>query len=357
MKQPDISNYRLHNQGVSNRRFKTPFDVVKNLGAVQAQDYLGALWAIGLRMKNAKEADIEKAIIDRSIVRSWPMRGTLHFVPAQDLRWMLKLLTPRVFHRAAGIYKEAGLDAKMLLKSKKILSSALQDGKILTRNEMYETLGKSGISIADQRGLHILGYLAQEGLICFGPRKGKQQTFVLLDEWIPSSNMLTRDQSLARLALTYFTGHGPATIHDFSWWSGLTIAEVKEAIEMIGSQLQQERVDDVTYWMSGAANPVKPRDTLFLLPAYDEFLVAYKDRNAAFKPKNRDLLKTYRNAIFGPTIIHNGYITGTWNRSFMKNEVAIKIDLLKSYKSVQHQITIALNQYEKFVGMPARITF
>lgn len=207
----NIPFQRLSNQYLAKNRFADPGDVVAWFGAVQAQDYLGSLWGIGLRTIDACEGAVEKAIANRKIVRTWPMRGTLHFVPAADVRWMLKLLTPRVIARSAGRYRQLELDKRTFANSKKVFVRALEGGKQLTRTEMYKALEAAKISVAGQRGIHILGHLAQEGLICFGNRRAKQQTFVLLDEWVPENQSLNREEALAKLARCYFRSHGPAT--------------------------------------------------------------------------------------------------------------------------------------------------
>ena len=220
----DIAQRRLGNQSIAPAASLTPGEVVKRLGAVQAQDYLGALWALGLRMQRAVEADIEQAIANREIIRTWPMRGTLHFVAAEDVRWMLALLTPRILARAARRHQQLALDEATFARSETLFTNALENGRSLTRNQMMDVLEQAGISTKGQRGYHILGWAAQNGLICFGPRQGKQHTFVLLDEWLPSGKSLSREEALAELAHRYFTGHGPATIQDFIWWSGLPAA-------------------------------------------------------------------------------------------------------------------------------------
>src|SRR5687767_1355201 len=199
-----IIRLRLHNQQLAKQLLTNAGDVVSLLGAVQAQDYLGALWSVGQRMKKANEAEVEKAITAKTIVRTWPMRGTLHFASSRDVRWMLKYLTPRVFQRMKSVLRQAEIDSKTILKSKKLWTKALQCGNQLTRDEMYEVLERGKISTDNVRGLHLTGIAAQDGLICFGPRKGKQQTFVLLDEWLPSYPMLNKDEALGELALRYF---------------------------------------------------------------------------------------------------------------------------------------------------------
>jgi hypothetical protein len=357
MGQFDILRMRLHNQSISHHVFDTPSGVVKSLGAVQAQDYLGSLWAIGLRMKTSSESAIEKAIIDGTIVRSWPMRGTLHFVAAEDLRWMLNLLAPRVIQRCAGLYKQAELDKKVFSRCRNLFTTALSGGRQLSRSDLYAVLEKSGISTGNQRGLHILGHLAQEGLLCFGSRNGKQQTFVLTDEWIPATEMLSSDEALSRLAINYFKSHGPATMHDFAWWSGLTINEVKRAIQMVKSHLVQEVFNGQDYWMSIELGEVKSTPGVYLLPVYDEYMVAYKDRSAAMDQGHIEKIKRLGNGIFSAQVIVNGRIAGTWKRTFIKDGTSIQTSLFAPLsKSNDRALITAARHYGKFMSMPVSLS-
>ncbi len=246
----NIAQQRLGNQSIAPAALLTPGEVVKKLGAMQAQDYLGALWALGLRMQRAVEADIEQAIANREIIRTWPMRGTLHFVAPEDVRWMPALLAPRILAGAARRHKQLELDEATFAHSETLFINALRNGRSLTRSEMMDVLEQACISTKGQRGYHILWWAAQNGLICFGPRQGKQHTFVLLDEWLPNSKSLSREESLAELAHRYFTGHGPATIQDYIWWSGLPAADARAGLEMVKSQLTHEELDGQTYWFS-----------------------------------------------------------------------------------------------------------
>jgi hypothetical protein len=343
---------RLHHQQIASTTLTKPEEVVNWLGAVQAQDYLGSLWAIGLRMKQATEASVEQAIATRAIIRTWPMRGTLHFVSPADVRWMLNLLAPRVIARCAGLYKQAGLDKAAFAKSRKLLTKALQGGRQLTRNEMYEELEQGKISTTDQRGLHILGHLAMEGLLCLGTRKGKQQTFVLLDEWIPSSEIFDKDEALGNLTRRYFTGHGPATINDYAWWSGLTIADAKAGLEMVKAQLEYEVVDGNTYWTAQNKPVINPQSAAtYLLPAYDEYTVAYKDRSAVLNPVHAQLA---RNGIFNPVMISDGKVVGTWKRTINKDDVVIEAKHFDTpAKSNVYQK--AVENYARFIGMPVEL--
>ncbi len=346
-----IANLRLANQQLIQPRFTYPKDLVSWLGAVQAQDYAGSLWAIGLRIPGSNESMIETAIKNKEIVRTWPMRGTWHLVAAEDARWMLQLLTPRVFARAAGIHKLAGLDDAVFKKSKKVIIKALEDNQQLTRKELYERLEKAKIATDGQRGLHILGYWAQQSLICLGPHKGKQPCFVLLNEWLPQSKELKKEEALAALAERYFKSHGPATIHDFAWWSGLTITEAKRGLESIKENLQSETFDKQEYWMSKNASFEKTAPCLQLLPPFDEYLVAYKDRSAAFDEQHLPQIVKSGNGIFSPVIIINGRVAGTWKRSFVRDEVEITMEAFAHFTNAQ---TAALKrqvkQYEDFLG-------
>jgi hypothetical protein len=204
----EIMHQRLHNQLLTQQPFEKPADVVHWFGAMQGEDYKGALWALGLRLPKTTETDVERAVSKRTVVRTWPMRGTLHFVASEDVRWMLKLLTPRVIARSAGLYRKAGVDDAIFAQSRDVLIKALQGGKQLTRRAMFQVLEDNHISTTNQRGRHITVHLAQEGLICFGAREGKQLTFVLLEEWVPTAKTMERDEALAELTRRYFASHG-----------------------------------------------------------------------------------------------------------------------------------------------------
>jgi hypothetical protein len=357
MRLTSITNPRLYNQHITQPRLAEPDEIVRWLGAVQAQDYLGSLWGIGLRLKNINESEIEKAIENRKIVRSWPMRGTLHFVASEDLRWMLKFLTPRVIQRCAGLYRQAELDNKVFSKCNKLLSAALKGEQRLTRKEIYALWERARISTGGQRGLHILGHLAQTGLICFGPRKDRQQTFVLVDEWLPSSKMLQKDQAFAKLTLTYFQSHGPATIQDFSWWSGLTIAEATQAVTSLGSELVAEKLDNHTYYILPQGQQQKTSQHVFLLPNYDEYFVAYKDRSAALNPKVSKKITELGNGIFTSPIVINGLMAGYWKRSFVKDKVLIETNLIASTsRSASDAMEAAARRFGKFLKLPIEVS-
>ncbi|MEP7002542.1 MAG: winged helix DNA-binding domain-containing protein, partial [bacterium] len=247
---PDTPRLRLRAQHVVNPATSTPEAIVTHLGAVQAQDYPGALWSIALRLPHAKRVDVESAIQDRAIVRTWPMRGTLHFVPASDARWMLELMTPRVIKGAAGRHRQLELDDVAFRRSRTLVAKALKKEPILTRAEVFAVLNAGGVSTEGQRGIHILQRLCMECMLCQGPHAEKQPAFVLFDEWIRTSRVLDRDDALRTLAERFFVSHGPATIRDFVWWTGLKVSDAKIALHLAQSSLECVKTNDAEFWMA-----------------------------------------------------------------------------------------------------------
>lgn len=324
------------------------------LGAVQAQDYLGALWAVGLRTEGASEATVEQALADRRIVRTWPMRGTLHFLAAADVRWMTGLLAPRVVAGAASRMRGLDIDAGVLKRARKAVVKNLEGGRRLTRPGAYEVLEKAKIPAADQRGLHILWCLAHEGLLCFGPREGKQQTFVLLDEWLPPSpKEKTRDEALAELAQRYFRGHGPATVTDFAWWSGLNLTEARLAIRHAESQLGHETIGRTSYWFDRELPSKGRTNGAYALPAFDEILVGYADRSAALDPAFAR--KVIGGGIFSPSLVVGHRVVGTWRRRLERGAVRLSpLPFVPLPAPKQRAVDRAFRSYAAFLDLPRR---
>jgi hypothetical protein len=347
-----IASYRLANQLLLNPG-ATPLQVVKHMGAIQAQDYLASLWAIGIRMHHATEKSIEQAIVDRHIVRTWPMRGTIHFVPAVDAKWMVQLLETRIIARRTYRMKQLSITEEIMKKSRKTVIAALRGGQCLTRKNLYALLERAGIPTGNQRGLHILGRLADEALICFGPREGKQPTFVLFDEWVPHPSQKSREEALAEITIRYFTSHGPATIQDFMWWSGLTQAEVKEGIELSKPTVSGEVIDGKMYLM-GEKKQQKQADvpSLFLLPAFDEYLVSYKDRSAVLSNLHTMHINSGNNGMLNPVVVLNGQVIGTWKRVLKRETVHIQQHMFLALDHTQTEIThAAVKRFADFLSL------
>lgn len=276
----EIAGRRLERQRITRVMARRPADVVSWLGAVQAQEYDAAKWAIGLRMQDGTaEADIERAFNDGRILRTHVMRPTWHFVTPSDIRWMLALTAPRV-HRVMSSYnRRLDLDSRTLTRGTAVIERALRGHRYLTRTELGERLHRVGLGMAGQRLAHLVMHAELEGVICSGPRRGKQFTYALLAERAPSARSISRDEALATLSRRFFRSHGPATMRDFVWWSGLTTPDAKRALDMI--RARREDVGGRSYWTYASAPRGAIRDGMaHLLPIYDEFLVAYRDREA-----------------------------------------------------------------------------
>jgi hypothetical protein len=351
----DITRIRLAHQHISRPAFDDAADVVRSLGAVQAQDYLGALWALGLRNKRSTEASVEAAIERRAIIRTWPMRGTLHFVAAEDARWMLPLLTPRVIAGAASRYRQLGLDGAVFARSARVAERAMRGGKCVRRETMYALWNDAGIATHDSRGLHILGYLAQAGLICFGPRDGKQHTVTLLEEWLPPTSALARDEALGALARRYVTSHGPASVHDFAWWSGLTVTDARAGLESVASELESDVVGGRTLWFSATPAVRAGSGGAYLLPAWDEYTVAYRDRTDVLDAKYAARVNA-GGGVLKPVVVVRGEVVGTWQRTISKGRVTVRPALFKRLDRADWDaLEKAASKYGRFLGHPANI--
>lgn len=352
----DIARQRLQNQHLSSPDFTKPADVVKWLGAVQAQDYYGAKWALGQRMVGATDDAIEKAFAEGKILRTHVMRPTWHFVAPADIRWMLRLTAQRVNVSSSYYHRKLELDDAVFRRSNKAFATALRGGKQLTRDVLRNILQQAGISTSGLRFIHILGRAELDGVICSGARRGKQFTYALLDERAPQTKALAADEALAELTRRYFTSHGPATLQDFVWWSGLTTAEARAGIDMIQRRLVQEVINGKTYWLPSSMPAGQDTSrTAYLLPAYDEFLVAYKDRSAALKPRYGKRAIP-GDAVLNSSIVIGGRVIGCWKRSFKEDSVVITLSPFEPFSKVEvRAVDEAAHRYGSFLGLKVLI--
>lgn len=333
---------RLHNQKLSSPDCKQAVDVVRWLGAVQAQDFPAAKWALALRMRVATDAGIQQAYDEGQILRTHLMRPTWHFVAPDDIRWLLELTAPRVNANCGSAFRTYELDTAVFKRTNKVLTKALQGGKHLTRAELRAVLNRSGIAADDFiRLAHIMIRAELDGIVCSGRRAGKQFTYALLEERVPAAKPLTRDEALVKLTTRYFTSHGPATMQDFVWWSGLTVKDAKLGVELIDRHLRTELVDEKTYLLQRAnSSPQSSAHPAHLLPAYDEYNVAYKHREAGL----------------GPTVIVAGKAVGAWKATISKQMLTIAVTPSRALKKSETQaISQAANRYAGFLGLPAAV--
>ncbi len=354
---PDIPRYRLYNQFLSRTDLTEPGDVVRRLAAVQSQDYGGAKWALGLRLDHATDAALDRDFNEGRFLRTHILRPTWHFVAPEDLRWMLKLSAPRVHTANAFMYRQLEVDRASLRKSYKVLEKALGGGKHLTRSELGSAFEKAGIIATGQRLAYFVMSAELDAILCSGPRHGKQFTYALLEEHVPETHPLDRGEALAELTRRYFATRGPATLHDFTWWSGLTMADAKQGIEMVKDHFSRQVMDGNVYWFDDSVSPVRqPSPTAHLLPNYDEYFIGFKDRSAIGK-----LITPWRPDESGATlsvhvIILDGQIVGGWKRSFKKTAVVVELTLLSELTEKQYRaVTKAAERYGEFMQLGVEI--
>ena len=268
-----IPQLRLHNQCITRTGHRRPADLVAWLGAVQAQEFGPAKWGLGLRLpETTTEGKIDRAFDAGEILRTHVMRPTWHFVARADIRWMLELTAPRVHQTLSHYLRRQGLDIATRTRAAAVFERVL-DGHALTRSELGTHLGRAGI-VARGMPLALLTIFAElEGVICSGPRRGKEFTYAQVAERAPNARRLPRDEALAELTLRYFRSHGPATIRDFVWWSGLTTPDAKRGLEI--NRARSDAIDGCTYWTTaGTPRRSVVSRSVHLLPIYDEYLVS-----------------------------------------------------------------------------------
>lgn len=350
MNSSDIRNLRLQNQKLINSSFEDAAGVVGWLGAVQSQDFPAAKWGLGLRIKNGTDADIEDAFNAGKILRTHVMRPTWHFVLPEDIRWMLRLTAPRVKKILASYDRRLELTEKLLSRCNKIFTKALKGGRSLTRKELGDELEKNKIAARTQRLAHILAHAELDGILCSGPRRGKQFTYAFLEERAPGlERKFDRDEALATLALKYFTSHGPAQPKDFSWWSGLSMKDSNDALGMIKSKLAHETINGKTYWFTNNKLHITPQNIrAFLLSIYDEYTIAYRDRSDFSNEGSVEKLIRMGNALTAVVLV-NGQVTGTWKRSIVKGKSEIKTTLFRKLnRTEQKALQNAEDSYLRF---------
>ena len=353
----DIVERRLVNQGISGAVGRTPAEVVAWHGAVQAQEYAPARWGLGLRLPDGvTDLDVARAFDRGEILRTHVMRPTWHFVTPNDIRWMLELTAPRV-HRRMSIYNQhLALDARTLTRGTAMIERALRDGRQLIRAELGDRLRRSGLTMTGTRLAHLALFAELEGVICSGPRRAKQFTYALLAERVPQARRLPRDEALAELCRRLFRSHGPATVRDFVWWSGLTTLDATRAVEM--NRLRREDAGGRTYWSAGTARADRRRDHLVhLLPIYDEYLVAYRDRHAV--PHGPGLIAPGADqpVIFRHAIVIAGQIAGTWRTSQRSGGVSIEATVLRPLSRLERRaLDGATERYQRFLAAPVSLS-
>jgi hypothetical protein len=340
----EVTLLRLVAQRIAGPHLATPAETVRWLAAAQAQDHPGVLTSIALRTASGTRAGVEAALNAGEVVKSWPMRGTLHLVAAEDLPWMLALTGPRMLSGAARRRAELGLDAPALEQARQLATETLRGNRHLRRGELLGLWSAAGLNAVGPRGAHLLGYLAQTGTLCFGPVHDGELLVVLTEEWIAQPRQPERDQALGEWTGRYFRSHGPATIRDFTRWTGLTMTDARAGLALARPRLERLEVEGVEHFMDPRtpellnAHLREARGT-FLLPGFDELLLGYADRRATLPTEFADRIVPGGNGVFRPTVVDDGRVVGTWKHTGRGSQRSIAATPFTSFSP---QVTDAL---------------
>jgi hypothetical protein len=350
---------RRVNQQLANTRFSEPHEIVAWLGAMQAQEYAMSKWAIGLRLRSATDAAVEAAVNEGTILRTHVLRPTWHFVTPADIRWMIELTAPRVRAVMAYTEKSAGVDRALFRRTNALFGKLLRGGNHLTRTALQAEAARAGIELKGQQLGHCLMQAELEGLICSGPRVGKHFTYALLDERAPATKSKTRSAALAELARRYFASRGPATAHDFAWWSGLTVTDAKAGIDSLGAEFAHESIGGKHFVFPAATTPTRRDEkspTIFLMPDYDEYGIAYKDRSALSGLSRTANPLGKMELTFNRMIVIDGRIEGTWQRTEARGEIVVEaVPFAPLSKPKREALTKAAGRFGAFFGKKARL--
>jgi len=344
-----ISIQRLYNQKLIGTSGLSPAQLVSLLGGIQAQNDSMAMWSIGARLPGLTENDIQSVIKERRIVRTWAMRGTLHYLAASDILSTLKLLAPGIIATNARRYKQLELDEHTLLQCEDILQEVLSGNNQLTREEIARVLSKRSISAEGQRAPYILQRAALDGLIYFGDGDQNQPTYTLLSDWLGGNAAPAKLTELSDFAAAYFLSHAPATLQDFSWWSGILSVRVKNILPELSRQVDRFTVGGKTYY-GHRMDSDEPDPSVILLPAYDEYLLGYKDREASLSNEYAKRVNA-GGGMPKPAVILNGRVIGTWKREAKKNRLVITVEAFEAVgDEVISHMEIAVQRYGDFIG-------
>ena len=355
----DGCRMRLSAQSLLRPAAGSAADLVQSLVAVQAQDYAGAKWALGRRLKGVVDADVEREVAAGRILRTHVLRPTWHFVTPRDIRWMLALTGPRVAAIMASYNRTLELTAPVFRRSNDAIARALEGGRELTRAELRELLNHRGIVTAEQRLARLVMQAELDAIVCSGARRGKEFTYALLDERVPPSPPRDRDDALGELGMRYFATRGPASPHDFSWWSGLSVADAKRAIAVAGARLERVEVQGRALWRAPGVATVRSRSAVaHLLPNYDEYFIGLRDRSAMAQRMKSVSLVTGGDARVPHVALVDGQLVGGWKRVVTPGKVVADIHLATRVSAEERRLlTIEAERLGRFMELSAGVRF
>jgi len=353
----DIPNYRLYSQQIASTKFKSAKELVSWMGALQAQDFKMVKWAVGVRLKGITENTVDSLIDKGALLRTHLLRPTWHLVAADDIYWLLELTGPGIKNRIKSRNKQLELTEDLLSKSTKLIENAFKETNQVTREKLVTEFVRAKIPMDDNRAAHILLIAELDGFLCSGAVKGSTTTYALLSERVKKPLSISREEALSKLAMTYFSSRGPATIQDYTNWSGLSMTEAKKGINAVKSKITGLKEENLEYWFNkSSVKHAKENNELYLLPSFDEYIIAYKDRSNILSSENHKTAISI-NGIFWPVIIQHGIAIGIWKRTIKKEKVFLETFFFKK----PHILTLEMAReaalaYGKFLGLEAEIS-
>ncbi|NUU18704.1 winged helix DNA-binding domain-containing protein [Cellulomonas humilata] len=352
----EVAHRRLHNQHLSGPALPDPAAVVRHLGASQAQEYAMAKWSLGQRTTGADDAAVQAALDAGTILRTHALRPTWHFVAPEDLRWIQALTGPRVRRLNAYYERQSGIDDALVDRATAAFVGALEGGKHLTRAQVQAALAQAGIEASGVRLAYLLMAAELASVVVSGVLRGKQRTYALVDERVPPTPVLGPDEALAELTRRYFTGHGPATVKDFSWWSSLTLTEIRRGIVLVGDALTSVQVDDIAYWFAPADAPTRdPSPTVHVLQGYDEYAVAYTEGRSVLNIADLVIAPASTNQVIQPLVL-DSQVVGWWRRVVERDGIVAEPHLAVALDDAQKRaVRASFDRLAAFVGVPVRV--
>ncbi|CAI3802317.1 winged helix DNA-binding domain-containing protein [Pseudarthrobacter sp. MM222] len=356
-----MGRLRLASQGLLEPGKANVGGAVRGMTAMQAQDLQAALWAVGQRVPGSRLDDVRNALDRGEIVRSWPMRGTLHLLAPEDLKWILDITADRLIRGMAGRHRELGISAADVDAAAEAGLQLVSNGGAASRAELFEAFEMAGQSMAGQRGIHLLGILCQRGLLVQGPLAGNQQLVVAFADWIKVSRSLDRAEGIAEWLLRYLRSHGPATERDFSWWAGIPLTEVRTALAEVKGQLVELEFEGARYWLAPETaalldgGGVPGARSVLALPGFDEFLLGYTDRSLVLPPEHANKIVPGGNGVFRKTIVAGGRVIGTWRGPGTRRDAAVVPEPFDSVNGLrpaaQKSFELQAAKYRRFLGV------
>jgi len=355
----ELLKLRLQNQGLGSKPYGSLSETMSNLLALQAQDYGQVKWVVGSRLPNCSEQTVDDLVNSGKLVRTWFMRGTYQLVRAEDVRWLMMVTSPRVNVIIKSRLLQFGLDDVLINKCRNIFTKVLDENKHLSREELVAILLQKGISMSGLPLLHLLQKLSIDGVICASRKLGGDFEFTRYDDWIPKTDVTEYDEALQRLSRAYFTTRGPATLADFQWWSGLTQAECKKALQLISKELSEMKINETSYWFREPEHiqAAKQPSRIKMLGGFDEYLIAYRDRTAMLAQEFNHKVIT-KNGLFSPIILCDGKVIGTWKRVVKPKLVEVSCGFFNPKDLEKKELILKnLALYQQFMQREMTVTF